>query len=508
MIGTYKLVKGSQLEDFTRPYVWKFPLQSDKSIGTSDIGILRSHSLFLFKNLGPLRVAIQEKGMYAVGHNHWLPMFRGTDDDYKTEVQNWLVDNWYPICNVLGEEFDFQTTLFLASVHLDVWGEFYLYLTESEEGYPMIQIVPPYRIDQPRQTGAIDGNSKLTGNQFGGQFKGRKIEMGVVKNDQGRAIGFHVLGDDADGNQDQLVPASDIIRVRELDMGDETRATPTLSHGINQGRSILSLMENEQSFLEDASRINLLEWNEIGGLDPSDPQNLLSVMQGQPGSVITDNGGTATNPPPVNGSRVSFQEWKEKGQTRYFNAKDGSKLQAFQFNRPAQEWSTFMDKLGRFLIDPIWPYYLVDREADLGGAQCRGLLARANRIIQDRQSLLRRVARRAVGYAVAKGSKVGRIPANEQWWMWDFSLPARITVDFGRDSKSELLQIEGEILDAAETIEARGAGSYEDFLLRFYRNQALKIKIKAQVEKETGITLADVPLPVISGSEPAGGSGE
>ena len=500
-IGNYKLVKGSQIEDFTRPYVWQFPLETDKAIVTYDIDILRSHSFYLFKNLGPLRVAIQEKALYTVGSNHWLPIFRGTDQNYKTEVQDWLIENWYPVCNVLGEEFDFQQTLYLMSIHLDVWGESFLYLTESDEGYPMIQIVPAYLVAQPRQNGAIKDN-RLTGACFGGAFKGSKCEMGVVKNPQGRAIAYHVKGD-TEAN-DSIVDAMSMIRVRELDLGDETRATPTLSHGINQGRSILSLMENEQNFLEAASRINILEWNELGGLDPVDPTNLLSVRNGQPGSANTSG---ETNPPPINGNRQTALEWQQKSQTRYLKADTNAKIQAFQFNRPAQEWTAFMDKLSRFLIDPVWPYYLVDREADLGGATARGLLARANRIVQDRQQLLRRVARRAVGYAVAKGSKIGRIPQSPQWWQWDFTTPARITVDFGRDSKAELLEIEGEILDAAETIEARGL-DVDTFYEQMYTTKARKMLAKAKIEKQFNIQIVDTPDPVIAGSDVPGSSGQ
>jgi hypothetical protein len=68
-----------------------------------------------------------------------------------------------------------------------------------------------------------------------------KCVWGVVKNPQGRAIAYHVLGDDE--SQDRIVSADNLLRLRELCLGDETRAIPTGSHGINQGRSILSLIE-------------------------------------------------------------------------------------------------------------------------------------------------------------------------------------------------------------------------------------------------------------------------
>ena len=515
MLYNYKLVRAAQPEDFTRPYVRRFPLKTDTAVPITDIGILRSHVFHLFKNLGPLRVAIQEKAMYASGSNHWLPIFMGTDQDYKEQAENWLQYQWYPICNVLGEEFDFQTTLYLLSVNLDVWGEFFIYLTESEDsapgaedgGYPMLQIIWVYQVAQPRAANALDAKGMLTGAAFGGKYKDYKCEMGVVKNKQGRAIAFSVLMDDP--ANDDLIAANDMIRVREMDIGDETRATPTASHGINQCRSLLSLLENEQDFLENASRINLLEYSDLAGLDPTNPENLLSVMQ--PGTAAGDSQGQQpTTPGPVNGSRTATMEWMMKAQTRYFNPKNGNKIEAFQFQRPQNEWHQFIDKLCRYIIDPIWPFYLVDKEGELGGAQARALLARANRIIQDRQSLMRRVARRCVQYAVAKATKIGRLPESDEWWQWNFTLPARITVDFGRDSKAEVMEINSDILDPAETVEARGAGSYEDFLYRLYRNKAMKVLIKDEVEQETGVTIPDTPpaQPTSFGSGSGGGTEE
>jgi hypothetical protein len=513
MLVNYKLIRASHPEDFTRPYIRQFPLKTDKAVPFGDIGVLRSHVFYLFKNLGPLRVAIQEKAMYATGPNHWLPVWMGQDEAYKAEVEQWLIYNWYPICNVLGEEFDFQTTLFLLSVNLDVWGEFFIYLTESEDsepgaedgGYPMLQIIWVYQVAQPRAHGALNKDNVLTGLAFGGKYVGYKCEMGVVKNKQGRAIAYSVLMDDP--ADDDLIAANDMIRVREMDMGDETRATPTSAHGIDQGRSILSLLSNEQDFLENASRINLLEYNDLAGLDPTDPQNRLSLMAN--GSAIADtaNQEQQTNPPSITGKRSTTLEWMERSQIKYLNPKNGNKLEAFQFNRPPNEWHQFMDKLSRFLIDPIWPFYLVDREGDLGGAQARGLLARANRIIQDRQSLIRRVARRCVQYAVAKATKIGRIPANEAWWMWNFTLPQRITVDFGRDSKAEVMEVQNDLMDAAETVEARGVGPYELYLERLYRHKALKIKIKAQVEQEMGVEIPDEPTQPVAAGGGFGSSG-
>jgi hypothetical protein len=490
----YKLVSASQIEDFRRPYWWLFPGETDKNILPYDIKTLRSHSRRIYANLGPLRVAVREKAMYCVGR-HWIAKNYGPDKDYKQASEEWLKDIWYPMCNVLGPEFDFQTTLDIMSINLDVVGEIFIYLTENDEGFPMIQLIPAHKVDQPRQKDSIDAKGIL---QIG-PYKGYKCDYGVIKNKQGRPIAYHVIG--IEEEDDQFIGTDNIIRLREIEMGDETRSIPTMSHGINQGRSILSLLENEQEFLEAASRIALIESNELGGLDPNAPENALALRPSPP----TDVGDGATNPGnnPNGQNRVYSEEWKQSGETRYFKSRSGGNVTAFQFQRPAKEWSDFMDKLGRFLIDPIWPYFLVDKEDSLGGANARGILARANRIVQDRQDLLRKAARRIIQYAVAKGSKIKRIPTSDQWYLWDFTLPARITVDFGRDAKAEILECEAGLLDPAEVIEARGR-SYQDFLLSYYRNAAMDQIIRMQVEKETGVDLSDVKqaIPIAGSGQP------
>ena len=59
------------------------------------------------------------------------------------------------------------------------------------------------------------------------------------------------------------------------------------------------------------------------------------------------------------------------------------------------------------------------------------------RAVEDRQDLLRPVARRVVGYAVAKAIKEGLLPGNAEWYKWNFTLPARMTADYGRDSNAD-----------------------------------------------------------------------
>jgi len=87
-----------------------------------------------------------------------------------------------------------------------------------------------------------------------------------------------------------------------------------------------------------------------------------------------------------------------------------------------------------------WPYSMCWKATGQGTAE-RSELQRADRAVQDRQDLLKPVARRIVGYAVSKAIKLGILPPYKGRDIggslrWDFSTPPRLSIDIGRDSKA------------------------------------------------------------------------
>ncbi|MDR1146204.1 MAG: hypothetical protein LBK71_08730 [Verrucomicrobiales bacterium] len=128
----------------------------------------------------------------------------------------------------------------------------------------------------------------------------------------------------------------------------------------------------------------------------------------------------------------------EDGSIRYLKAGAGNKLEAWQYNRPGSATTDFLDHLLRnALVGVGWPYELLWSAKDARGANIRALVARAARTVEDRQDLLRSVARRLVGYAVAKAIKLGKLSPSAEWWKWDFTMPPHITVDAGYDAAAD-----------------------------------------------------------------------
>jgi hypothetical protein len=60
---------------------------------------LASDSRKLFSNLGPAKAAIVDKAVYSFGRA-WAPQFAGEDAEWGQEATRYLVDEFYPQCDL------------------------------------------------------------------------------------------------------------------------------------------------------------------------------------------------------------------------------------------------------------------------------------------------------------------------------------------------------------------------------------------------------------------------
>lgn len=379
------------------------PINEEVSMG--DLLQLRSDSRKLYANLGPVKGAVNSKAMHAIGRS-WLPKFEGEDEEWGAAATEWLLEKFYPIADIHGR--DFQTALFLLSVSIDRDGDCGALLTEYETGFPAIQIVPAHAIGQRKAETNIDS----------GPYKGLSMFHGVITNAVGRAVAYNILGPDDKGTKDFQVSARDLALLMEPEWADQIRGFPAFVHAILDLKTLRTVQGYEKMASELASSIGLLEYNETGMPDFSDPA-----------IALNGNAGTAT------GMTV---EARDGGLIRYMKANSGAKLEAFKNDRPGDAWDRFMNRLLRNACSGAnWPYELVWDISALGGANTRLILATAMHAVADRQELLRPFARRAVGYAISKAIKNGDLPPNDEWFKWCFTMPARMTSDYGRDGKSD-----------------------------------------------------------------------
>jgi len=391
-----------------------------KSVSYTDWKTLVSASRRLWANFGVIKGATAAKAMHAVGRA-WEPQFMGEDKAWGDAATAWLRDQWYTVCDVRGENYDFKTGLFLDSISIDRDGDFGCVLTETEDGYPQIQYVPAHRVGHRSGSDIILPPTLANGQP--NPYAGLRCLLGVVFNKNGRPVAYSVLGSTAE--QDELISARDFILKYDPEWYDQARGFPSYTDSINFVRGALVSHEWEQRAGLMASALGLIEYNETGAAEPTDPK-----------TVLGGNGDGA------GGGAFTHQAF-EGGMIRYFKASSpGSKLQQFQNQRPGEEWDAFQDRVIRIaLLGLGWPYSLTWKPDGMNGTQERSEIEKARTSIKDRQDLLFPVARRTVGYAVSKAINLKILPPYRGSDLggqlkWGFSMPPQFSIDHGRDGNS------------------------------------------------------------------------
>jgi len=380
-----------------------------KSVSYEDWRTMLSASRRLWANYDVLKGATSQKAMHAIGRA-WEPEFRGADKAWGEKATAWLMNEWYPVCDVRGENYDFKTDLFLSSQCIDRDGNAAILLTETADGYPQIQMIGIHRIGVRNREGIIAG----------GTYKGLRIENGVIMNKAGRPVAYRVLGSTV--AEDQDISARDLIVKFDPEWADQVLGFPAFSGSINFLRDNLQSHAWEHMSQLNASRILMTEWNESGGLPEDDPANL-----GRESTAAS----------------AATLEKLEGGTILRYKAGGGSKVDFTSSDRPGEQWTSLQDRAIRMaLIGMNWPYGLCWKGESSNGTAERSEVEKARASIKDRQDLLEPVAKRKVGYAISKAIKLGILPpyTGEDiggFLAWGFSKPAEFSVDKGRDGKEE-----------------------------------------------------------------------
>lgn len=412
-------------ELYRRPYEPLTVRPITEEVSLHDRRRLMSDSRKIYANLGPAKGAINAKAMYSVGRS-WLPRFEGADKEWGKLAREWLLDQFYPIADIQGR--DFQTALFLLSISVDRDGDIGAILTEYEGGFPAIQLIPSHVIGQR------EGDVDKFGLVSSGQYRGLRMVEGVVLNEVNRAVAYRILA--GDPKQDSWLSARDMQLLLEPEWADQARGFPGFSVAILDLRDLRDTQGYEKMASRLCSAWALMEYSETGVADTSDPR------------VGLGGGGLP--------SGLTTQEMFG-GMVRHFKANSGAKLEVLKSDRPGDAWEKFMNRLIRNAMTGInWPYELAWDISQLTGANGRMMLATAMRAVEDRQDLLRPFAKRAVGYACAKAIKMGKLPPSDDWWRWGFTMPPRMTADYGRDKAQDREDYVAGITNLTELCAERG----------------------------------------------------
>jgi capsid protein len=431
--------------DRSSPPRRSFTEDFEKLIPDLDRQFIVSGSRLLFENYGPWSAPIVQKADNVIGRA-WNPTFWGEDREWGKLAVNWLANQWYGNCDVKGRAWDFKTNLWLDSVAIDRDGDFIIYLTKAASGYPLTQRISVNRIGQRNTSVTSQGKSGYSIVQDG-PYKGLRISHGVIRDKFNRAIAYRILGDTV--AEDVDLDASRCIHVFDPRWHDQVRGIPAGTAAIKSIYGSMTATEREQLNQLIRSSIALIEYNETGGPDLTDP----SVEAG------TDATSNAPASPTI--------ESLAGGMIKYFRSNSGGKMEAVDNNTPGDMWENFQDRAVRQQSTAFnWPYELYWKSGGVNSALVRNIQERARASVEDRQDTIKSPALFQIRYAVAVAMNIGILPRPKKpadWWKIGFVMPRKFSIDPGRDAAQRREDYKIGLRNRTGIISEEGGGDIEAF---------------------------------------------
>ena len=369
-----------------------------------DLIDLRNACRHIYNSFPVLQGAIDDKANTATGSG-WGPQFEGRDIEWGDPAENWLI-NHFRVCDVRGRPYDMAMNTHLSSVTLDRDGEYFILFVKGVGRYPMFQFIESHRI----------------GNRYHNTtYAGAVVRNGIAYNPYGRAIAYHFLADEKEG--DRWLPARDVCHVYDPKWFSQGRGLSPLVYGILDWLDIADTRENEKIAQRVFSALTLKNKNETGKPDT------FTQRFGKGATTRTTEDGQE--------SRSLVEEFKS-GMIRYLkiNSED---VEAFNGgNRPNSDQRAFDETILRGAFAGIgWSYEQAVDASKLGGASVRRDIAKNQRSIERRQLVLLYPWTRMAGYSIAVAVNLGLLPPHPEWWLFVPQLPAKMTADAGHESKIE-----------------------------------------------------------------------
>lgn len=481
-VGRNVLLNASVQND-QRKRIERLDVDTHRSVTPYGRRTLLSLGRWLYWNSSAVRGTINEMADLAVAS--YIPQFEGSDQAWGSEVEAWLYEH-DKICDVRGWPFNMATYRrnLIRGVLID--GDMATMLTETAEGYPMIQVFPSHRIGSSFGEGIVQG----------GQYDGARITDGVITDGQGRPIAYRVYneGEVIIGSGTFTdVPARDMFLSYLVETPDQIRGISILGASCFDWQDLAESRRFEIIAQKLGSSIGLIETNETGEADKT--KKLLSRSST---NFETQTGGT---PPALS---TTATETVDGVSIRYHRANSGAKIEAFQNDRPTSNQQAFRDDVIREALHGLgWSFDYSYNPTKIGGASMRVVVDRINRKLEClRNDVVCPAQTRIDGYRIAKvmdnparpDKRLTLFPFNKDWYRWSYQGPAKVTADAKYQSSVDIEERKAGLKTLAKSAAERGdywkdlraqnQSEVEDLLQR-----ADELAKKFNVSKELAITL-------------------
>lgn len=356
-----------------------------------------------------------------VAANAYLPTYSGEDSNWWDEVQDYLLQLFYP--NACTRGLDFQTMMLLACDTLTIDGDFGSIYGETKDAMPQVQIIPSNRIgslNDFQNLGNLTPNPRYDAAARQGPFPNTIITDGIVYKMDGQPIGFMVnnpnnlvLGNKASTGTtvqtSQFFSFKDAQLIYDPRFFDKGRGLPAMASGVLQALSVLELDRYITEGQKMAACTALTE-ETLSGEGPYEEQ--VAVQR-----LISQNN-SANNISPVTpllSGANSGQGLRVMDGPSIRYVPRGFKIQTLDNKNPSEETLQYITRFEQQILQTIGiPHEILFSRDAVSGRMSDGVCKVFNNAVAYRQSILDRYAKFVISWAVAKGVDNGYLPPNDK----------------------------------------------------------------------------------------------
>jgi Phage portal protein, lambda family len=267
----YELTRQSNI----RSFLWTFNPNENQALDFAVRRAFLNEVKYMVRNQPIVNRILGLVENHGIGDG--LSVSFNTGDTNFDKVANPVLDNYWNNAFCLVNQYDtgYDVQKLLAR-YMVIYGEFFILLTESENGYPQFQIIEPENISSP---------DKMEDNAF--------LQDGCILDSNGKTIGFWAQTDD---DKWEKLDAANVIHFKFARAGNSVRGVSPLSSACVSARHLRDLLTLEIGSAKAQSTFAYLV-KKRGGSANNDgmfgPPNRRS-QQIQGGSAVTQ-----VNPAPI-----------------------------------------------------------------------------------------------------------------------------------------------------------------------------------------------------------------
>ena len=366
-------------------------------------------SRYYYRNDGTLKELVNNLALYSVGTGlNVQPMTK--NHEFNKQATK-LFTQWWKKPEITGRFTGRQVLDFISRTY-DVDGEIFIIKTlDPDSGEPKLQLIEAQQVKSPEN---VDG-----------------FESGIKFDIYGRPEAYAV---ELLNGEHKIIPASSVIHLFNAERASSIRGISTFSQLLpltNQRTELLDL--TIQKARQEAKFVNALEQrsddNAISAEDFLNNTSDIDEMRKEEEQMLFDSAHRVSNT--IGGTTVSLPS--------------GMTIKQLSNNTPGNTYLGFAEQLLKLSSCGLMPYGFAD-PSNLTGVSVRMVIAKAGRVISQRQDIICEVMTSIyqyfIGCAVANGHLT--VPEDIQGNMFAvaWQCPKSVTVDYGKDEKTDIMLLE------------------------------------------------------------------